>query len=79
MNWYWISFSLDGVNQGCINVEAKTEREAIAKVITLGAEPKYDDIRIYEVETNDLPPNILVSREDLIKQKFERTQGIVIG
>ena len=72
MNWYWISYSFDGINQGCINVEAKSEREAIAKAINLGLEPKYDDIRVYEVEVNDLPPNTLVSREELINENFER-------
>ena len=70
---FFISYSLNAVNQGCINVEASTEREAIANVITLGIEPKFDDIRVYIVEENDLPLNTLVSREDLIKQNFEKT------
>jgi hypothetical protein len=32
-NYYWISFSLNNVNQGCINVEADNEKVALEKVL----------------------------------------------
>ena len=71
--WYFISYSLDGLNQGCINVQANSLEGARKNISRLGIAPKhYDDVATFIVEKNDLPPDILVSREKLIEMNFEK-------
>ena len=62
-HWYFFSFSLEGVNQGCIQIQAENEEEAIDKMESLDIVPKSDDIRGYLCTQQEIPENILVSRE----------------
>ncbi len=71
MKWYWFSFSFGGVNQGCCNVEAESQEAARQKTIDLGIHPKHDDIDVYAIESSQLEPDRLYSREEMLKMNYE--------
>lgn len=63
--WYWFSFSLDGTNQGCCNVQANNEKLAFIKLIGLDCVPKFDDVKFFEIKESELTPNKLISRKEM--------------
>lgn len=74
MKWYWLSFSLGGVNQGVCNVQAGSSTEALAKAEKLGLVPKYDDIEPFEIDEAELPADIFFSRQQMIDKDYESEQ-----
>ena len=79
MNWYWISYSLDGVNQGVINVESDSRIKALSKVRDkLGLEPKHDNVETcILIEGNELSPNVLISREEMINKNYQSIKELI--
>lgn len=75
MKWYWFSFSFDGKNQGCCNVQAESKETAIQKTIDLGIHPKHDDIEVYEGNAPELEPDRLYSKEEMENLKYEHWKG----
>ena len=71
MKWYWLSFSLGGINQGVCNVQAKSSTEALAKAERLGIVPKYDDIDPIPLDEEELPADILFTRQQMINKDYE--------
>jgi hypothetical protein len=69
--YYWFSFSFKGKNQGVCLVETDTVEEAQDKVIELGIVPEYDHIQVFGISEAELPLNILVSPEEIIKLGYE--------
>jgi len=69
-----MSFSYNGKNQGCINIEAEAGEKAIQKAKDLKIVPKHDDVEIYEMLESELPLNVLVSIEQLTKMSYESQQ-----
>ncbi len=70
MKWYWFSFSYNGKNQGCCNVKAKNEKEALQKTIDLDIHPKHDDIEKFEMDKQELKPDKLYSRKEMIEAGY---------
>ena len=71
MKWFWLSFSLNGKNQGCCNVQANTLKNAIAKVEKLKIIPKYDDMEVFVLPKPELIPNKLITPKLLKKEGFK--------
>lgn len=71
MKWYWFSFSFDGKNQGCCNVQAESQEVALQKTIDLGIHPKHDDIEVYVGDKNELEPDKLYSKEEMEKLNYK--------
>ncbi len=67
MKWYWFSFSFQGENQGCCNVEANSVEKAWIKIEKLGIVPSYDDIEKYQMKNPELEPNKLISKAEMRK------------
>ncbi len=65
--YYWFSFSYKGKNQGVCIVESDTIEEAQHKVIELNIAPKYDNIEYFSLLEAELPLNVLVTPEEMIK------------
>lgn len=70
MSYFWFSFSKNGKNQGCINVEADTSEIAMENAIELNIVPKHDDVEIYEIDELEIPVNILVSPEEMRQMEY---------
>ena len=65
--YFWLSFSLDNVNQGCCTIKAKSEEEAIDKAKKIHNKLEYDDILTLPVPYPPTELDKLVSREELLK------------
>jgi len=65
--YYWVSFSLNGINQGCCTIKAKSNEEAIKKATKLHNEVKYNDILALPMPYDITEPNKLISKEELLK------------
>ena len=78
-NWYFLSFSFDGKNQGCCNVQADTKEAALQKTIDLDIHPKHDDIRCYQIHKAELTPNKLYSPDELGELDYKREKEIICG
>lgn len=74
MHYFWFSFSKNGKNQGCINVEAETVEQAKDKAMELGIVPKYDHVESYQLSEPELPLDILISPEELRSMEYEKVQ-----
>jgi hypothetical protein len=77
MKWYWFSFSFEGANQGCCNVQAVSQEAALQKTIDLGIHPRHDDIEVYVGEgdgTPELEPDRLYSPDEMEKRGNERVK-----
>jgi hypothetical protein len=66
-NYYWFSFSYKGKNQGVCLVEADTTEEARHKVLELNIAPDYDHIQCFGISEAELPLNVLVTPEEMVK------------
>lgn len=66
MKWYWLSFVINDVNQGCCNVQAENAEDALRKTHLLGINPG-GEVMIYEIENAEVEPDKLISRAELIK------------
>ena len=71
IKYYWFSFSFNGKNQGCCNVEAKSEKEALQRIIDLNIHPRHDDIEIFEIEKFELKLNKLYSTQEMISLDYK--------
>lgn len=71
MKWYWFSFSHNGINQGCCNVQAKDKESALQKTIDLRIHPKHDNIETFELDTPELEPDRLFSKHEMIDRDYE--------
>ena len=71
MKYKWVSFSLDGENQGICNVEASSEEKALKRCSDLGITPKYDDVLILNLPKPEYPLDELISRDALVKDNYE--------
>ncbi len=65
LKWYWLSFSNNGTNQGCCNVQAESEETALQKTINLKICPKYNDILYFVLTEPELEADTLYSPQDL--------------
>lgn len=70
--WFWFSFMLDDVNQGCMNVQGKCVHDAMTNAQNLGIVPESDDVFTCQIDKPELEPNKLISREDMIKNNYKR-------
>ena len=75
MSWYWFSFSFEGKNQGCCNVEANSEEEGLQKTIDLNIHPKHDDIMVFEIPSPELEVDKLISPKEVANQGFEEIKS----
>lgn len=71
MKWYWLSFSLNGTNQGVCNVQTESSTEALAKAKKLGIVPEYDDIESIGMDEAELPADIFFTRQQMIDKNYE--------
>jgi hypothetical protein len=69
--YIWLSFSLDGVNQGVCNVQADNISDAFYKACELKIVPKHDDFEAFELEEAELPVDILFTRQQMIDKDYE--------
>lgn len=70
MSYFWFSFSKNGKNQGCINVEANTSEIAMKKAIELNIVPKHDDVETYKIDEPEIPINVLMSPEEMRQMEY---------
>ena len=75
MKYTWLSFSKDGVNQGCCNVEASSESEALEKCKDLGISPDYDDLLSLRIPEPELPLDELISRDHMNEGGWHTING----
>ena len=69
--WFWFSFSHNGINQGCCNVQAKSRKVALQKTIDLQIHPVHDDIEIFELNDAELEPDRLFTRQEMLDKDYE--------
>ncbi len=69
--WYWFSFSHNGENQGCCNVQAENKEAALRKTIELGIHPKHDDIECFHIAEPELEADRLYSKAELEAKDYE--------
>ena len=72
--YYWFSFSSEGGNQGVCLVEAVTPEEAQFKVIELGIIPEHDHVQCFGISEAELPLNVLISPEEMVKLGYTSRQ-----
>ena len=72
---FFLSYSHDGKNQGCINVKAHCPQGAMVKVKELYPSLIQDDIAIYSVLEFDLEENKLYSPEEVLALGHERIKN----
>lgn len=71
MRYKWLSFSLNGENQGVCNIEASSQDEALKKCQDLGIVPTHDDILILSISRPELPLNKLIPRTELMDLSYK--------
>ena len=70
LKWYWFSFSFDGKNQGCCNVQAANKKDALKKTIELKIHPKHDDIKVCVIAEAELLPDRLYTRNQMLAKGY---------
>lgn len=55
MKWFWLSFSLKGINQGVCNVQARGLKKAMKKAERFEIVPEFDDVEDFVIEEAELP------------------------
>lgn len=69
--WWWFSFSFEGTNNGCCNVQAPTQEEALQKTIDLNIHPPHDNIWSCEMDDGpELDENKLYSNAEMNKLEY---------
>lgn len=72
LQWFWLSFSLSGVNQGVCVVEANDELTALQKADELDLIPEYDDIECFALgDKSEIPPEILFTPQQMKDKEYE--------
>lgn len=71
MKWFWLSFSLDGTNQGVCNVQAEDNNDAFSKAESLGLVPEYDDIEDFVMDEAELPADTFFTKQQMIDKDYE--------
>ena len=81
MNYYWFSFSYQGMNNGVCAVQASEEKEAVQKTIDLGIHPSHDDMLIFELTEDEwkqegIELNRLYSKEEMNILDYKSTNQL---
>lgn len=69
--YFWFSFSSVGGNVGVCIVEKDTFEEARDKVIELGIAPEHDHLQVFGISEAELPLNVLVTPEEMVKLGYQ--------
>ncbi len=68
--FYWYSFSLTGVNQGVILIEADNINDADSKLEELNIIPNFDNIECVVIDNAEIELNRLYKKEELVAKGY---------